>query len=129
MFVKKSNKSIQRDSLEAMPFEECLAKTYRSKNNENLPGRTVFDHCHIVGEVARAIMARTPDWLRKKLFPYGSELAAAAHDIGRLAQRFRKKYIEAQTATTGIQKKNLSRSIPSWKKLGVVMLALARPLL
>jgi CRISPR-associated endonuclease/helicase Cas3 len=36
-----------------------------------------------VGEVARAMIARMPDWLRLGLFPPGSELIAVAHDAAK----------------------------------------------
>jgi CRISPR-associated endonuclease/helicase Cas3 len=75
----------------AIPFQACLAKTYKQPNGNVLPGRTVLNHCHIVGEVARALIARMPIWLRKKFFDEGSELIAAAHDIGKVSPTFQKK--------------------------------------
>jgi CRISPR-associated endonuclease/helicase Cas3 len=64
----------------ALPLEQCLAKTYGDKQ-EKYGGRQVLNHCQIVGEVARELMARMPDWLRNALFPKGSELIAACHDL------------------------------------------------
>lgn len=74
----------------AMSLPDCLAKTY-TKGDVVVAGRTVFDHCCIVGEVARQMLLRLPEWLRTKLFPVGSELVAAAHDIGKVSPCFQER--------------------------------------
>src|SRR5690606_13022823 len=56
-----------------------------------LKGRSVFNHCQIVGEVAKEILSRLPQQFREALFPNGSELAAAAHDIGKVSPTFQEK--------------------------------------
>jgi CRISPR-associated endonuclease/helicase Cas3 len=38
---------------------------------------------------------RMPDWLREALFPEGSELIAAAHDVGKVSPTFQKKIYTA----------------------------------
>ena len=73
------------------PLNQCLAKSFRLKTNILLPGRLVLSHCHIVGEVARAMILRMPKWLSEDLFPEGSELVAAAHDIGKASPTFQNK--------------------------------------
>lgn len=75
----------------AMPWEDCLAKTYITMHGEKMAGRTVFNHCQIVGFVARELLNRMPKDIRFKLFPAGSELAAAAHDIGKVSPTFQEK--------------------------------------
>jgi CRISPR-associated endonuclease/helicase Cas3 len=80
----------------ALPLEDCLAKTYDEKpKNDEKPkknkGRQVLNHCQIVGEVAKELMERMPEWLRNDLFPVGSELIAACHDIGKVSPTFQKK--------------------------------------
>jgi len=60
-----------------------------------MPGRLVLSHCQIVGEVARALMMRMPQWLREALFPDGAELIAAAHDVGKVSPTFQKKIYSA----------------------------------
>lgn len=40
-------------------LEQCLAKT-RNLNGLSLPGRTVEQHCRLVGAVAAAIMENLP---------------------------------------------------------------------
>jgi CRISPR-associated endonuclease/helicase Cas3 len=37
------------------------------------------------------MLLRMPDWLREDLFPEGSELIAAAHDVGKVSPTFQKK--------------------------------------
>ncbi|MEI7840953.1 MAG: CRISPR-associated helicase Cas3' [Methylococcaceae bacterium] len=74
-----------------LPLTECLAKTYDEKQK----GRNVLNHCQIVGEVARELIARMPDWLKNDLFPSGSELIAACHDIGKVSPTFQKKIHDA----------------------------------
>jgi len=75
-------------------LDHCIAKTYALKNNDKkLPGRTVFEHCLIVGEVARSLIKRFPTFLQF-LFPNGSELVAAAHDIGKVSPVFQKRIYE-----------------------------------
>jgi len=78
-----------------IPLDRCLAKSFKNDTGTNLPGRLVLDHCQIVGEVARAIISRMPGWLRTELFPEGSELIAAAHDIGKVSPTFQKKIYSA----------------------------------
>jgi len=72
----------------ALPFGECLAKTYRTENGNIGPGFDVETHCRIVGSIARILVARMPRWLQDELFPPGSELIAAAHDIGKVSPAF-----------------------------------------
>ncbi len=78
-----------------IPLNQCLAKSLKCADGTVLPGRLVFNHCQIVGEVARAMISRMPDWLRTELFPDGSELIAAAHDIGKVSPTFQKKIYSA----------------------------------
>lgn len=75
----------------ALQLKECLAKTRVTENEKREVGRDVFDHCSIVGEVARELLARTPFFLRSALFPEGSELVAAIHDIGKVSPTFQEK--------------------------------------
>jgi CRISPR-associated endonuclease/helicase Cas3 len=79
------------EPLPAVPWSECLAKTYIAQNGDKLAGRTVFNHCQIVGLVARELLNRMPSDLRLRLFPKGAELAAAAHDIGKVSPTFQEK--------------------------------------
>jgi len=76
---------------EILPLSECLAKTIKNENGEKEPGNNVKTHCYIVGLVAQELISRLPKWLRKSLFPAGSELLAAAHDIGKVSPTFQEK--------------------------------------
>lgn len=73
-----------------IPLNECLAKTIRLSSG-NRPGVSVETHCRIVGFVARELLSRLPAWLRESLFPKGSELIAAAHDVGKVSPAFQEK--------------------------------------
>lgn len=75
----------------ALLLNECLAKTYKAVSGEKLAGRQVLSHCQIVGEVALKLIARMPEWLRNDLFPEGSELIAACHDIGKVSPTFQER--------------------------------------
>ena len=79
-----------KDQCQALPLEACLAKTLRT-DNHCIAGRVVFDHCCIVGEVAKELLKRMPVVLRTALFPDGSELIAAAHDVGKVSPTFQEK--------------------------------------
>lgn len=73
---------------------QCLAKTYGEKGNKQ-KGRDVLTHCQIVGEVARELIARMPKLLREALFPKGSILVAACHDVGKVCPTFQKMLHDA----------------------------------
>lgn len=75
-------KTAKKPPLEALPLEQCLAKS-RVRNGESLPGRTVEEHCSITGAVASALLESLPA-CAAGLFPAGSDLAVALHDIGKV---------------------------------------------
>ncbi|GLR62602.1 CRISPR-associated helicase/endonuclease Cas3 [Marinospirillum insulare] len=72
-------------------FSVCPAKTFEAGHGFKL-GRSVENHCHIVGEVAREIIHRLPT---KHLFPPGSAFTAATHDIGKVSPTFYNKLMRA----------------------------------
>lgn len=75
----------------ALQLNDCLAKTYKASSGGKLAGRQVLNHCQIVGEIARELLNRLPDWLVFEFFPKGSELIAASHDIGKVSPTFQEK--------------------------------------
>lgn len=79
----------------AVSFLKCFAKTYTRDDGAVIPGRTVLEHCQIVGEIARALIARYPPDLGQILFPAGSPLAAASHDTGKVSPTFFNKLMKA----------------------------------
>lgn len=83
-------------SVPSLPQFAFLAKTYTTADGV-YPGRTVEDHCHIVGKIAKALIERYPIGLQQSLFPPGAELAAACHDIGKISPTFYEKIRQACT--------------------------------
>lgn len=75
----------------AIDFRHCPAKSFTLPDGTILAGRTVVDHCQIVGMVAKELIARFPTQLRDHLFPKGACFAAAAHDIGKVSPYFVEK--------------------------------------
>lgn len=93
MFGRDTNET--ENAFSPLPIEQCLAKSYLGPDGSVFSGRNILDHCHIVGEVAKGLLARMPDWLRSGMFPEGSELIAASHDIGKVSPTFQRKIHEA----------------------------------
>lgn len=77
-------------------YLDCPAKTFGSQSGVTL-GRSVFNHCQIVGHVAREIINRQPAFLHDALYPDGAHFAAAAHDIGKVSPTFVEKLRRACT--------------------------------
>lgn len=76
---------------EGIPFAAYPAKTFRLQNGAVVPGRTVVEHCEIVGNTALALIALYPPALRSALFPTNAAFAAACHDIGKISPSFFEK--------------------------------------
>ncbi|MBC7192928.1 CRISPR-associated helicase Cas3' [Marinobacter sp.] len=83
----KRFKREQQQTVPAVSYQDCPAKTYESLGGPRC-GRTVENHCRIVGEVAREIIRRSPV---ADIFPEGAEFAAASHDIGKVSPTFYNK--------------------------------------
>jgi len=81
----------QNKGMAAIPFTSCPAKTYQTVDGLVIPGRSVIEHCQIVGEVARALIQRYPEPIRSAIFPANSPLVAACHDIGKVSPTFVEK--------------------------------------
>lgn len=61
--------------------------------------------------VARELIRRQPQWLRDSLFSAGSELVAAAHDIGKVSPHFQEKIYSAAGVRLGIGKAELDATL------------------
>jgi HD superfamily phosphohydrolase YqeK len=85
-------------------------------------GRTVPEHCQIVGEVARELVGRYPPALRDSLFPAHAPFAAACHDIGKVSPSFVEKLRRALHQRHGAHSQ-ASDFTPSLKSNGVAMRA------
>lgn len=81
----------------AWPANRCPAKTLSLPSGQIVLGRSVLQHCQIVGAVAAELLARIPTGLRTALFPAGSELVAACHDVGKVSPTFTKKLLTNTT--------------------------------
>jgi len=89
--MRRANSASVEASLPVVEYSRCPAKTYLSPEGRIRSGRDVFTHCQIVGQVARSLLARLPEELRTLLFPSGSALVAACHDIGKVSPTFYEK--------------------------------------
>lgn len=90
-------RSASRVEFAVLPFAACPAKTFQRCDGTTVAGRSVIEHCRIVGEVAKELVSRCLPALRQQLFPLGSELAAACHDIGKVSPCFVEKLRRACT--------------------------------
>lgn len=90
---------------------EYIAKTILGPDGQQQKGRDVLTHCKIVGLVARELISRQPRWLIDALFPPGSELVAAAHDIGKISPGFQEKIYRALGKPLGLVSPELDRAI------------------
>lgn len=89
-------------SCTTVPFEQCPAKTHQRDDGAIVPGRSVIEHCRIVGEVARELIKRQPGKIAESLFPLGSALVAASHDIGKVSPAFYEKLRRACSPNSGM---------------------------
>ncbi|MDO9567374.1 MAG: CRISPR-associated helicase Cas3' [Candidatus Desulfaltia sp.] len=94
-----------------LPLDACLAKTVKLADGKVIKGITVSTHCQIVGYVARELIRRQPQWLRESLYPKGSELVAAAHDLGKVSPHFQEKIYSAAGLPLGIGKAELDTTL------------------
>lgn len=81
----------------ALPLGDCLAKSVRLEDGRTVPGMDVLMHCRVVGLVARNLVARYTGFIDKSLFPPGTELVAALHDVGKISPTFQEKIRRALT--------------------------------
>jgi CRISPR-associated endonuclease/helicase Cas3 len=90
-----------------LPLDACLAKTVKLADGNTTKGITVSTHCQIVGHVALELIHRQPQWLQESLYPKGSALVAAAHDLGKVSPNFQEKIYSAAGELLGIGKAEL----------------------
>lgn len=83
-------KKIKENSIvQALVLTENYAKTQDGISGKEL-GQTVLTHCEIVGMTARALIQLEPK-TAQPLFPDGSALIAACHDVGKISPTFQAK--------------------------------------
>ncbi|WOS36513.1 hypothetical protein RP300_00042 [Oligella urethralis] len=83
-------------SVPTIKYEDCPAKTYQDSEGFFRLGRSVYNHCLIVGEVAKELIRRSAV---AHLFPQGSAFTAATHDIGKVSPTFYNKLYSACALT------------------------------
>ncbi len=93
----------------ALSYSQCPAKTRQLIDGAVVVGRTVLEHCTIVGHIAQQLIAQYPPVLASKLFPNGAALVAAAHDVGKVSPTFVAKLLRACT-----DKSALSESVAAY---------------
>lgn len=93
--IRKRNKTTITQDVSPVSYVDCPAKTYVPPDGVIRLGRTVFDHCHIVGTIAKALIQRISCEEVKRLFPDGSGFTAASHDIGKVSPTFYNKIMRA----------------------------------
>jgi hypothetical protein len=105
ILLRKSTQPVRPARHEVPPLHECLAKVIESNDARTtmgldgaeggepfiVPGLDVETHCRIVGLVAAELLSRMSPAMRASLFPDGSELIAAAHDVGKINPHFQEK--------------------------------------
>ncbi|MDM8548190.1 CRISPR-associated helicase Cas3' [Candidatus Venteria ishoeyi] len=109
---RKIHNKTSNTPLQPLPLAQCLAKTFADQQ----AGRKVTEHCQIVGEIARALLQQMPSGLRKDLFPPGSELIAAIHDVGKISPTFQEKIYRGTKGYIKNSKPELKTANPELEK-------------
>ncbi|TNH06266.1 CRISPR-associated helicase Cas3' [Testudinibacter sp. TR-2022] len=126
-FLAAHRKPINRNTnntAEPVSYLTCLAKTRRLADGRCVAGRTILEHCIIVGEVAKRLLVQIPVPIRTALFPDGVELLAACHDIGKVSPRFQNKLRKALGCEL-----TLNTDESAWDYHGGVTFLTLRPLI
>jgi CRISPR-associated endonuclease/helicase Cas3 len=95
-------KNVESEPQKLISRDQCLAKTMKLSDGRIVSGVSVSLHCKIVGYVAKELLRRMPEWLRAALFPEGSELVVASHDVGKVSPHFQEKIHFAAGETMGV---------------------------
>lgn len=82
-------------SVKPPSYMDCPAKSFTDEHGQVSLGRSVFNHCQIVGEVAKEMIRRIQCVNLKALFPEGAAFIAASHDIGKVSPTFYNKIMLA----------------------------------
>lgn len=107
---KPGGKRTEKPEIRVLALDECLAKTIRV-GSEHKRGANVETHSLIVGLVARELLSRMPPLLKESIFSDGSELVAAAHDVGKVSPGFQEKIHRDIGAALGLVSPDLDKAI------------------
>lgn len=90
MLGRRNNNNTTQEKKVLLPADfNLLSKTSYNAEGEAVPGLDVAAHCKIADIIAREIINTLPDSL-KFLFPEGTAIVAALHDIGKANPDFQK---------------------------------------
>jgi CRISPR-associated endonuclease/helicase Cas3 len=81
-------------SYSRVAYNSCPAKTYVNADGVKTFGRSVEEHCLIVGLVAEELLRILLKNIENKVLPIHSKLIAASHDIGKISPYFYEKIIQ-----------------------------------
>jgi hypothetical protein len=56
----------QKPPIDALPLDQCLAKTHKTYDGRIVAGRNILEHSLITGEVAKCLINLYPSVLREK---------------------------------------------------------------
>lgn len=87
----RARKANTNTTIECVSFQNVPAKSFNNGGKIDV-GRSVENHCRIVGEVAKELIRRS---VVSSLFPKGSAFIAAIHDIGKVSPTFYNKIMNA----------------------------------
>ena len=114
--IKLKKSTTAKPLQHALELTDCLAKTYNDIAGKKQAGRRVLNHCEIVGHIARELRHRLPDNLVAEFLPAGSELIAAAHDIGKVSPCFQEKIYRGTDGYVNHSKTGLETANPDLEK-------------
>lgn len=113
--MRKIKSTEIKQKKDALPYQLIPAKTFQLTDGTVVKGRSVLEHCLIVGHVAQEIIERCfPDDM-KDLFPRGAELLAALHDVGKVSPTFVEKILRATSGYTPNSHPFLSAAEPQFE--------------
>lgn len=84
-------KTIKKSETFVIPYTECPAKTFIRPDGTVGVGRTAPEHMKIVGTVAQSLIDRVSTSKTRDLYPEGTPLATAVHDLGKVSPTFAAK--------------------------------------
>jgi len=120
-------KNVSAHNQKVLPLGDCLAKTVKLADGTVAKGVSVATHCRIVGQVARELIRRQPQWLQDALYPQGSALVAAAHDLGKVSPHFQEKIHNAAGESPGIGNAELDTTLGGHAAVSQACLAKTAP--
>ena len=79
----------------AVSFRDCLAKTRIDNTGTPLRGRSVLEHCQIVGNIAKQLVELLPQNIFNESDKSVIGFLASLHDLGKISPKFQEKLEKA----------------------------------